>query len=207
MARSLQALHQWELDGCRRSFEAGNPSAVLAAINWCRKHDVIQPPWLVDATNELLVDAIRNAKSGKPGRANNPLSRLRQDLIHFSRHDAVQEVREQQKLIAVEFAELRTEENVPPSIMEEREYMLEWLGRSWEMAYRCAAALLRGTEAYGSPSTIKASYCKIQKISKNPEEAIRYRLIDRHTMEKLGLLAVFEPPRGRKPSELFDPDH
>ena len=210
----LDSIDERELNGCKRSFEAGNFGAVLAAIRWCRRHDLTAPPWLLDASHALIVEAIRHIKSGKPGRAGNPLARLRQDMIHFARWDTVQMLREKQKETAAEVAGLRKLKSDPSVVLKERDVIvieeeekkLQWLGRSWEMAYRCASAALRGTDSFAGPDAMKASYLKVQKLSEDPKQALRFRLVDPYTMQQLNLSKVFEPPQDKKPRVLFDPD-
>ena len=206
MRLRLSAIYKRELNGCKRSFEAGNFGAVLAAIRWCRKYNLAAPPWLLDASYELLVKAIRHIKSGKLGRAGNLLARLRQDMIDLTRWDEVERAREKQKEIAKEVAELRKLKNVPSTLMEEQEYMLRWVGSNRDRAYECASHRLQGTGAFAGPDAIRRSYLIVKRASKNSKQAIRYRLIDHYTMERLNLLSVFEPPRGTKPRLLFDPD-
>ena len=202
----LKAYHEKELNGCKRSFEAGNIGALLSAIHYCRSDNLTAPQWLLDASYDLLVEAIRHVKFGKPGRARSPFARFRQDMIHFARSDTVQEVREKQKEIREEVIELRKRKNVPPSLLKEREKMLRWAGRDWGMAYRCASVLLRGTDSFAGPDAMKASYLKVRRLAKDPKQTMRFRLIDNYTMQRLKLLKVFEPPQDRKPRVLFDPD-
>jgi len=221
MATTLEQLHQREFNGMKKALDAGMEAAVIAGLRYCRRYELSAPPWLVDELHRQTVSAIRGDKPGKVGRTANPLARLRQDMIHFARWDGVQLIREKQLEIAEQWNEVRPilqkqrelpeqttklrKLNITPAdMLRELERVHDWVGQTWDLAYRCAAAYLLGTESFASPAAMKASHLLVEQAGKDPAIAARFRLLDHRTLQELGLQYVFEPRPGRKWPPLFD---
>jgi hypothetical protein len=134
------------------------------------------PPWLRDEAEAVLCARLSSAKRGKRGRASNPVARYRQDMIDFERWDAVREAREKQTEIRQQVEELSAMLRPPASLLREREKMLHWVGDDWLRAYECAAMILSGTAASGGPDAMKASYLRVNRNSRDPDQPLRYHL-------------------------------
>jgi hypothetical protein len=97
-------------------------------------------------------------------------------MIDFERWDAVREAREKQTEIRQQVEELATMLRPPASLLREREKMLHWVGDDWLRAYECAAMILSGTAAAGGPDAMKASYLRVNRNSRDPDQPLRYHL-------------------------------
>ena len=71
--------------------------------------------------------------------------------------------------------------------LAEARALCERVGKTWEDAYRIAAQELRGTPAYGSPATIKASYQLVKKMFRVPETAPRFMPLKSETLRRFGI--------------------
>ena len=199
----LWEFNRRELTSYERASAAGNLGAVLSALRHCIKYEVPPPAWLLKTTYDLAVGAATNKSPRKSGRAGNPFARLRQDLIHFARWDVVTMIRRKQTEIREEKSELMSLRSVPPDVVREVDNRLRWIGSDWPRAYECAAEELLETDAYGSPSTMKASYQLVERLSRDDTKAKRFKLPSHDVLRDLGLWHVFQPRRERKPGELF----
>ncbi|MGC2338824.1 MAG: hypothetical protein WA625_24145 [Pseudolabrys sp.] len=103
--------------------------------------------------------------------------RRRQDMVHFTRFDAVTELRERRHGLLAQHNDDR--------------------GSTWEKCYAAVAELLEGTKAAGTEGTIKASY---QYVKREIEEGRgdRFLLMDRRideTSDPSNLYAQAEAPQ------------
>ena len=126
------------------------------------------------------------------------MARYRQDMVDYARWDQVTVVRQKQIEIREEVEELRAKRNVPKSMLEEQEKKLAWVGKTLNRAYECAAMLLEGDEAYGSPEAMKRSYFQVKRNSGGPRHTLRYHLLDPRFLSRLGLKHEIEMRPGRK---------
>jgi hypothetical protein len=178
--------------------------AIAAALHYCRQHRLHVPPWAVAAADELLCDLLRRERSNRRGRACGAVARHRQDMIDYARWDQVKDVRQRQIEIAEQVEELRGLANVAPERLEEREKMLAWAGSTLNRAFECAAMILEGSEAYGSPDAIKRSYFQVERNSHDPGQALRYHMLDAEFLRMLGLKHEIEMRPGRKKVPLHE---
>ena len=196
--RSIEELHQREMDYLKRMWDSGFTIAVPAALHYCNEHRLNVPPWLLKAALDAHCALLRGDKPKKRGRAASLVARFRQDIIAYARWDAVCECREKQKEIRQQVNDLRARPNVPQDLLKEREKMLAWLGHDWLRAYECAAMLLKGSEAYAGPDAMKASYIRVVQLSRDPMQATRYHLLNPHLLRQLGLQNRFDARRDKK---------
>ena len=66
--RSIEELHERELNGLKRSYEAGSLPAMLDALIYCERNDLPQPKWLQLATIKEEIENLRGGKQGRRGR-------------------------------------------------------------------------------------------------------------------------------------------
>jgi hypothetical protein len=185
---TLEQLHETRLDGYRRMLEAGVKIAILGAQDYCLDNKIDSPFWLTAAARELTYDALKRDKPKKRGRSAGPLDRYRTDIeVHYSRYSAVIEVREQQEHVKAEVDKLHSLSKVPPALLEQWEYLLRCVGHTLSRAFECAAILVEGPYAGGSVDAIKASYFMVQRLSRDPQQALRFQLLDVRTLVNLGI--------------------
>jgi hypothetical protein len=183
--KSLAQLHETELDCLRRMIESGVIMAIPAAKQYCIAHGIDVPAWLTRISIELECASLRRGKRQRRGRTANPVARHRQDMHHHDRWSAVCEVREKQAEARTEKEKLRALPNVPPHFLEEREELLRRVGSTFEDAYQRASDLLSKTGSFGGPKTMKASYLRVERESRNPKKAMRYHLLDPQFIRKI----------------------
>jgi hypothetical protein len=200
----LAALHKKELDGLEAMARAGVTVAIPAAMDYCVKHGVNPPAWLLATATELLCSLIRREKSARRGRSCGHVARYRQDMIDFQRWGEVDVVRQKQREILKQVEELRAIPNAPRSMLEEREKMLAWAGRSLNRAFECAAMKLEASQAYAGPDAIKASYFRVERNSRDPKKALRYHVLDAGFLRKIGIKHEIEYRPGRKKVPLYE---
>ena len=138
---------QRELDNLER---VGSDEALLAAIQWCAEYQRPLPTWAVKGVQRALTDLGIKAVARK-GRHARRETAARESRIHYTRWDAVHELRD-------------------------RRHELQTLGYkpTWEEAYFNASETLQGTEAAGSPEAIKKSYQLVNRLFKSAKGARFY---------------------------------
>jgi hypothetical protein len=201
---SMRELHANELACLEAMARSGIEVAVPAALNYCTEHGLNTPPWLLVAATGMFSSLLKLQKSTKRGRSCGVVARYRQDMIDYARWDQIMVVRERQLLIREQIEELRTISAVPCGVLEEHEKTLAWLGSTLNRAFECAAMLLRGTSAFGSPEALKRSYFKVRRNSCDPDQALRYRQLNPSILKMLGLGEVLSLGVGRKPIALYE---
>jgi hypothetical protein len=178
--------------------------AIGAALHYCAANKLVPPTWLVEEAASTYCGLLKNQKATKQrGRASGIAARYRQDQIDYERWCAITEVRDKQTEIKEEVEELRSRKRrgVPVLELQDREKMLNWVGRRWVRALECASMLLRGTDAQGSPEAMKASYLRVKKHNKDGR--LRYHLLDQGFLALVGIDIQFEP-KGRKFVPFYD---
>jgi hypothetical protein len=201
---SLTALHDHELFCLETMAQSGVALAVPAALHYCVQNQLSPPPWLLPATTEMLCGLLKREKPTKRGRSRGAVARYRQDMIDYARWDRVMVVRGKQQEILEQVQELRTLPKVPKGILDEREKMLAWVGRTLNQAFECAAMLLEGSEAFGSAEAMKRSYFQVKRNNRNPDQALRYPQLSRHLLLKLGVKESHEVRPGKKAVPLHE---
>ena len=205
-AESLEDFHlrrmEW-FEGMRRG---GNAIAIPAAVQYCSKHDLAFPPWLVKATAAHYAELLRRDVPKKRGRSVSLVDRYRQDMTDYARWEEVKTVREQQIEILDEVNFLRANLSKAPSgRLEDREKMLKWAGRSLKRAYECASMLLAETSAFGGPDAIKSSYLAVEKANRTQAQSLRYHMLDEDFLVSIGIEPIsHRRPQVRKVVPLYD---
>lgn len=202
--KSLIEFDQEQLDCFQIMFNSGVVVAAAAALDYCDKHRLCPPPWLVAAATDLLCDLLKREKANRRGRSCGHVARHRQDRIDFDRWDQVKVVREKQKELKEEVEYLRSRDDLPLSTLENPTKMLEWVGSTLDRAFECAAMLLEGTDAYGSPEAIKRSYFQVERNNKDPSQRLRYHLLDRIFLSRIGITHEIGLRPGRKVVPLYE---
>lgn len=201
---SIDDLHASELACFEMMARSGVSVAVPAALHYCVEHQLNAPSWLLPAATDMHCSLLKREKSNKRGRSCGAVARYRQDMIDYARWDQIMVVREKQRDILEQAQGLRKLANVPKSLLGEHEKMLAWVGRSLNRAFECAAMLLEGSEAYGSPEAMKRSYFQVRRNSRDPSQAPRYHLLNRPILHKLGLEHDIGHRPRRKPVRLYE---
>ena len=197
---SIDELHAEQLECFRICWH--RELAVAAALRYCSQHRLNAPHWLVGEAETVLCAQLRPKKRNKRGRASNAVARYRQDMIDYERWDTVREVREKQTEILKHVEELRAISRVPRSLLQEREKMLHWVGHDWLRVYECASMMLAKTRAAGGPEAMKASYQRVKRNSKDPDQQLRYHLLDSNL--DIGLRVIQTDSRSKKVVPLYE---
>ncbi len=202
--RVVYTTFEMQLNALRDMANSGYSIAVPAALHLCQTWRAPVPEWLLEAGIELLCQLLRNEKSTQPGRHSTHVARARQDNIDGTRWSTVNWQREAQKDLAEQVESIRSDpEGVSAEWRDDRERLQDWLGTTLERAFECASMLLEGTEAFGSPDAIKASYFKVKRNLADPTKKFRYHYIDPQFLMRLGI--KWEPfvRPGRKIEPLY----
>jgi hypothetical protein len=201
---SIDELHEERMECFATMLRAGAAVAVPAALQYCYENKLNAPPWLLGSATDLFCDLLKREKSQRRGRSCGFVARYRQDMIDYSRWDQVIEVRDKQQELKKCVEELRKRPNVPQHIRVDRERMQAWAGTTLNRAFECAAMLLEGSAAYGSPEAIKRSYFQVRRNNRDPSQALRYHQLDIGFLGKIGLKHEFEIRPGRKFVPLYE---
>jgi hypothetical protein len=132
------------------------------------------------------------------------VARYRQDMSDYARWDQIMVVREKQRDILKQIQELRSLPKVPKRLLDEHEKMLGWVGRTLNRTFECAAMLLEGTEAYGTPEAMKRSYFQVEAKNRDPNQALRYHQLSRRLLLNLGVKEASELRPGRRSVPLYE---
>jgi hypothetical protein len=209
--RSIEELHETQLDDFETMFRSGSAMAIPAAIHYCAAHGLVPPAWLTKATDDLLCSLLRGDTPKKRGRASSPVARCRQDMIDLDRWDEVCIARKQQENFRRNVTELRALPKTPRELPQKREILLEehtkmhdWLEHTLDRAFECASMNLVGTEAAGRPDAVKQSYFRVEKNSRDPKQAMRYHVFETRFLRKLGLKTPLDVPQVKKVVPMYD---
>lgn len=200
---SIEEFYERELQYLKAMYQSEVDIAVPVAVSYCAEYGLNEPRWLVMASAEVHCANLRGGPC-KRGRAAGAIARYRQNMIHAARWDAVREVRRMQKELRAEVEQLRKFPNVSPSLLAERTKMLHWVGRDLLRAYECASMILRGTDACGSPETMKTSYRVVQRSCRDRSKAVRYHVLDQRFLRRLGIDLDFNRRKGKKFVPFYD---
>jgi hypothetical protein len=200
----LDRFYQRQMGWFEEMHDSGVAVAIPAALHYCGEYDLQAPKWLIRAADDLLCSLLRREKSNKRGRACGHVARYRQDMIDHARWSEVQVVRQKQIEIKEQVDELRAMANPPKVVLAERQKMLDWVGRTLRRAFECAAMLLEGTNAYGSPEAIKRSYFEVIRNDREQKRPLRYHVLDARFLARLGIEFEVGVRPGRKTVPLYD---
>ena len=167
--RSIEELHETELDEFETMFRSGSVVAVPAAADYCTVHGLVAPAWLTKASDDLLCSCpawltkasadlfckiLRLDTPKAIGRSNGFITRLRQDMIDYARWDQVDAFEDTLRHIRREIAKLRALPKTPRELPQKREKLLKEmeerlkeLGANLDCAYEYAVKNLKETEA------------------------------------------------------------
>ena len=199
---SVGELHDDELECFRRM--PCRELGILAALDYCARNQIPLPQSTALAAGPVIAKILRGKQTRNIGRSGGIVSGYRQAMIHFVRHDTVCEIREQQNKLAEMVAELRALPNIPTKILKERQRLLDWIGRSLERAYECAAILLTGTIASGKPTSIQRSYFEYCRICKDQSHVMRFHVLHTGIIQLLGIKGNLVPRQVREVVPLTD---
>ncbi len=199
---SAKHLHETELEELKLMFESGTPLAVTAAMDYSNRHRWTSPPWAVAESVKMLCTLLRGETPQKRGRSNGIADRYRQDAIDFVRWEAVVEVRENRKILRDKIQALM---KLPGNAARERraycEKLLRWATKD---SFKCASMLLVESPAFGGRDAVRISFRKVQRNLRNRATAMRYHILDREFLRKIGCLDPATPRPGKKVVHLFD---
>ena len=192
--RSIEELHETQLDDFETMSRSGVAVAIPAALHYCAEYGLSAPAWLVSASADLLCITLRSDTRRKRGRAARLVARYRQDMVHFARWDEICVAREQQKIFSKQVKELRTLPKAKGELLEkqrklinEQEEMLKRLGHTFDDAVEYARQRLKKTKATGRWDTMRSSYRLVQRHHKDPTQAKRYQVFSASFLHKLGI--------------------
>lgn len=173
--RGAGEAHNEEYERMRKAYKAGVIVAVPAALHYCLEWGYGPPQWVLEAALEQLCDLLRREKSKKRGRSAGAVARYRQDMIDFMRWNEVIVLRdEQQRSIRL----MKTYPTCPSpgqaSIYVQEVAKAKWLGHTRTRLYECASEALEGTDAFGSPESIKRSCLAVNRNNRLSLAAFRY---------------------------------
>jgi hypothetical protein len=132
---------------------------IARALHYCTEHSITPPNWVIQEASDLLIKLLRGDKPHRKGRLANYVTEFNQELRDTERWSAVREVREIRAVAREDTkAFARCPNRLPAEICSHAERKI-WLKQS---NFECAADLLRGRNAYATPSAIKQSYRRIE---------------------------------------------
>ena len=175
-----------ELASYKKAYDTGALAALYDALDFCLRCKLRAPDWVLEAMMKALEQHFAEKLSLGRGRTGNARSKARAEWVHFVRWDTVRSLRDNQKYYREE-CEALAKLDIPD---EKRRQVIAGIldaGNTWEDAYEHAANDLKGTEAYGSPSTMKRSYLLVQKSYRDPSQYGRFYLASHRTRTKLGI--------------------
>jgi hypothetical protein len=203
---SLEDLHERRLDWLRVMSHGGSAIAIPAAIQYCSRSDLSVPQWLVQAAAAQYPELLRSKMPKKRGRSVSLVDRHRQDMVDYARWDEVKTVREKQIEIREQVEFLRANpKTASPWWIEDREKMLDWVGKSLRRAFECASMLLADTSAFGGPDAMKSSYLTVEKVNRTQSHPLRYHMLDADFLISIGIEPIaFRRGQARKVVPLYD---
>ena len=183
---ALVDFYRRQLGVCERAYNAGVLAALYDAICLCVERELPPPPWLMVAMRNTLEKVLIRKFSDGKGRTGNPVARYRADLIHYTRWDTVDSLRDHQKGAWKEYQAFLDDPDVSDDgktqLMANAPYDA---GTTWVDVFQHASEMLRGTPAFGSPDTVKASYLLVKRAFQDPSQAARFYLANHQAMKRL----------------------
>jgi hypothetical protein len=183
--KSIDELHEAELECLRLMFGSGSVIAMEAALHYCKKHKLTWPTWLQVELERMSRRLLSGTSTKKRGRSNADVPRYLQDMIHYKRWSAVDEVFEAQRHLQREIDKLRGLRGLKAlKLRKQLEAKLADLGRAnLPNAFASASEMLEGTGAACKDDAIKTSYDKVQRAFRdagtiNRATAMRYHILD-----------------------------
>ena len=134
-ARRLSRL----LDRCERGWRAGSLPALAEVVIICEGSSLPLPGWATRGVLDTISEQFAGSADRRRGRTARRCEAYRQDMVHYTRWDAVKELRDRREDLS---------DIIPPT---------------WEEAYSKAASILERTDAAGSEDTMKRSYQLVER--------------------------------------------
>jgi hypothetical protein len=174
-------------------WRAGALLGVTAALNHSVEHGCSLPSWAAEAALKMICDLLKREKSERRGRAASVIARYRQDYIDMVRWNEVIVLEEKQKTVNQSLIDYASLANT--KIYQDEAKRAEWLGRTRSRIFECVSEVLEGTEAFGSPLSIKRSYFEVERNNQHPTKAYRYGWFENSLLERVGIDRDFAAPR------------
>ena len=137
MAGSIDAFLEQKIATCERAWHAGSFPALMDVIALCKRYSRPLPQWAADGALKALAERYEGAGGEKRGCLASLKNEHRQRYIHYSRWDAVRELRDRRRELA---------DRCEPT---------------WDAVYENASKVLQGTVAAGGPDAVKKSYKRV----------------------------------------------
>jgi len=196
--RTPMSMDLRELDVLRQ-LNSHKEIATARAMDYCATHQINPPEWLVESAASLMVDLLKREKSSRRGRAAGCLARFRQQYWDTERWDAVHEVRRVRDMAKQDRDALESDPDraVSDGWKKVQKKRNDWLKQG---TFEWSTQLLRGRDAYASPSAIRASY---RRVERSKGSHVLGAWFDDPFLRRLGLQAVPDRKPGTKPSLYF----
>ena len=199
---SIEQFYEALLDQHRVMFESGTQLAITAAMDCCDRYGLTPPTWVVTESVKLQCALLRGGTPKRRGRSTGTVDRYRQDAIDYARWDAVNEVRENRKMLRDKVNALS---KLPGRTAKDRriecEKLLQWAEAD---SFRRASTLLEGSSAFGGPEAVKTSFLKVKRNLRNQSTAMRYHILDADFHRKFSDRTTPSDNSGKKIEHLFD---
>lgn len=184
-----------ELEKLRRLI-AHKEIGIARAMHYCATYNINPPDWLVEEAASLMIDLLKRERSTSRGRTATHLSRFRQESWDLERWFAVHEVRRIRGRVDRDDAVLKDspDRNATKAWKKHHERLKEWLKAG---TFECAVGLLEGRDAYASPSAIRASYRRVERVRAKPDQAVG-AWFDDAFRQRLGLQGASDSKRDKK---------
>jgi hypothetical protein len=164
--------HQHDLEHMRAMSDHGCLLAIAAAAWYCTRYQLEPLPWLFRSSTGLLCSLLAGNEPKSRGRAQNTVSRYRQELIHHVRWLVVEDVLDEDQLERPQLYGPRNRR------LAERIRSTHMTGMTKGRAYELASEWLQGSDAQGGALAIKRSYRKVERAKRNPSISPMYRMLD-----------------------------
>jgi hypothetical protein len=175
--------------------------AIARAMDYCVKNRICPPEWLVEEAASLMIDLLKRERPTRRGRTASCIARLRHEMWDAERWDAVITVREIRERCKREAKALKDHPNEAGLDGHKRRLLTlrKWLSQG---TLACAAKLLVGRNALASPSTINASYKKME-ATRNKSTPPAGAWFDDPFLKELGLQDSHERTTGKNMFDIF----
>jgi hypothetical protein len=185
---SLQELHEERLEKYKQAFDAGQPLAAPAAMDYCNRYEIVPPSWVLVESHKIQCALLNEGTPKRFGRANGVISRHKQNMIDSARHSTVENVHENRDYLDREIATLRKLKGpAARNHLLECEKLRRWAGTNDRGAFACASMMLRGTYAFGGPDAIRISYRRVERNLRSKSTAMQYYELGPQFLHKIGL--------------------
>jgi len=138
--------------------KCGNNLALLEALDRYSKSSRATPFWLPDRARKLILKLLTAPRTRR-----GLIQEIKSSVIHLSRYEQVEEIREKQAELKKRVAEMKENPRTPADLLRYRRAQLKAAGSSWEDAYSRASRLLSKSAIKGSPSAMIDSFKRVNR--------------------------------------------